>query len=301
MRDDLTLAEQLHRDLLAVRWPEPAEIRARARRRSRRTVIAAAAAVLVVASASAVVAGGVATHRPPSVAATSAVGPTPGGRAEIPWEALLSQRDLPTATDVRLGEAGLSLPVRVDRVLERCGDERLVSARLPVSRYSRSQTLLRSAGTSTAADGRGGTPVLSQDVYRIDPAQGSQVFGELDRLLNACAEWHAPGLALVAGESPTARYVHRWETPVSGFAGDRSVLVRHVTLRSGDPVHAGPVPPVEVTLVIRVRDLVTVIVPARGAIADRVDGTGPGLTYADLTALGRAAAQRMCAAANPPC
>ena len=42
MAEDLTFVDRLHRDLREVHWPEPAEIRARARRRSRRTAVLSA-------------------------------------------------------------------------------------------------------------------------------------------------------------------------------------------------------------------------------------------------------------------
>ncbi|MEU2661718.1 hypothetical protein [Micromonospora sp. NPDC007220] len=292
MRDETTFVEQLHRDLREVRWPEPAEIRARARRRSRRTAVLAAVAVLVV-SASAVTVGGWAGREeapPAPLSAATFASPATAVRAEIPQEALLAPVDVPLKTGVSLGAAGLREPVRVDPVLESCGRDRGVPSDPPTSRYSRSRTLLRVSADPTTRH----PALLTQDVYRVDPGQGRLVFGLVGILLGACAEWQS-----------TVR-THRWETPVSGFAGDESVMLRHVSLRSQDPAAgkvAAPDASVEVTMVVRVGDLVSVVVTGPGALEDRVDGARPGdgLSYADLETLGRTAARRMCASAVPGC
>ncbi|MEU4639013.1 hypothetical protein [Micromonospora sp. NPDC023814] len=300
MRDETRFVDRLHRDLRDVRWPEPAEIRARARRRSRRAALTAAVAVLAVMSGSAYAAAGRPVSPPPLVAAIP-VSPANAAPAEIPQEALLTPRDVPLKTGVQLGETGMVEPVRVDRVLESCGRARGVPTGLPTSRYSRSQTLLWAPTDATTQH-----PMLTQDVYRVDPDQGRLVFGLVGLLLNACAEWRLAGSAFVEGRSVTTVDTHRWDTPVSGFAGDESVMVRHVSLAprgqfGGKVVAAAP--SVEVTMVVRVGDLVTVVATGPGAVADTVDGVRPGrgLSHAELEALGRTAARRMCAAANPGC
>ncbi|SCL19017.1 hypothetical protein GA0070624_1662 [Micromonospora rhizosphaerae] len=301
MRDDLTFAERLRRDLRDVRWAEPAEIRARARRRTRRAVVAAAAAVLAVVSSSAYAAAGRSATPAPPVAATPASTVT-AAPAEIPQEALLIPRDVPLKTGVRLGETGLGETVRVDPVLESCGRDRGVPSTEPTSRYSRSQTLLRAAADRTAAPG----PVLTQDVYRIDPDRSRLLFGTVSLLLDACAEWQHTGSVVLAGRTVPTVSTHRWETPITNFAGDESVMLRHVSLapRSrADGTTVAATPPIEVSMVVRVGDLVTVIATGPDTLEDTVDGPrrGPGLSYADLAALGRTAAGRMCPAANPPC
>ncbi|MEK8108081.1 hypothetical protein NKG94_29765 [Micromonospora sp. M12] len=64
MRDDLAIVEQIQRDLLDVRWPEPREIRARARRRSQRRIVVATAVLAIVgASAVAVASPGIPRRR----------------------------------------------------------------------------------------------------------------------------------------------------------------------------------------------------------------------------------------------
>ncbi|MEV4770915.1 hypothetical protein [Micromonospora humida] len=300
MSEELTFVDRLHRDLREVRWPEPAELRARARRRSRRTAVLSTVTVLVVLAGAAVAARerptGPATPTAPVAAPVSA--PV---RTEIPLDALLTPADLPTKTGERLGDTGLGEAVRIDPLLESCGRERDISAQLSVSRASRSQTLLR----PTTRAGRPATPVLSQDVYRIELARGRWLFGEIDRLLNACAEWTLSASTLAADQQPVAtEQEHRWEPAARDFAGDQSVLLRHVASQpraqtGGRPV--GAAASIETTLVVRVGDLVTVVVPAPDTVADRVDGTGPGMSQPDLLALGGTAAKRLCPAADTPC
>ncbi|SCG42488.1 hypothetical protein [Micromonospora inositola] len=300
MSEDLSLVDRLHRDMAAVRWAEPEEIRARARRRSRRAAVVAGTAVLAVLSGSAYATAGRPTTLAPPVAAPA---PTvTAAPAEIPPQTLLTARDVPLKTGVRLSESGLGETVRVDPVLESCGRERGVPSTGPTSRYSRSQTLLRAAADRTAAPG----PVLTQDVYRIDPDRGRLLFGAVSLLTDACAEWQQTGSAVLAGRTVLTVSTHRWETPITDFAGDESVILRHVSLapRSrADGKVVSPTPPIEVTMVVRVGDLVTVIATGPDTLKDTVDGIrrGPGLSYADLTTLGRTAARRMCGAAKPPC
>ncbi|MEV0805057.1 hypothetical protein [Micromonospora sp. NPDC050200] len=301
MRENLSFVDRLHRDLREVRWAEPAEIRARARRRSRRTATLAAAAVLAVLSGSAYAVAGRSETPAPPIAATPVWTAAPG-RAEIPQEALLSPGDVRLKTGVRLGEAGLGETVRVDPVLESCGRERGVPATAVTSRSSRSQTLLRPAADRSALSG----PVLSQDVYRVDPGHGQLLFGTVTLLLRACAEWQLAGtMPLKGGMVPTVN-THRWELSDSRFAGDESVMLRHRSLAPRSRA-AGkttePTPPVEVTMVVRVGDLVTVIATGPGTVKDAVEDAPPdsGLSYPELETLGRTAAGRLCVAANPRC
>ncbi|MGX4656635.1 hypothetical protein ACWCHM_23410 [Micromonospora sp. SCSIO 07396] len=300
MSEELTFVDRLHRDLREVRWPEPAELRARARRRSRRTAVLSTVTMLVVLAGAAVAV----RERPTGPATPTAPVAAPGSapvRTEIPLDALLSPADLPTKTGERLGDTGLGEAVRIDPLLESCGRERDVDAQLSVSRASRSQTLLRPITRA----GQPATPVLSQDVYRIELARGRWLFGEIDRLLNACAEWTLDASTLAADQQPVAtEQEHRWEPSARDFAGDQSVLLRHVASQprartGGKPV--GAAVSVDTTLVVRVGDLVTVVVPAPDTVADRVDGAGPGMGQADLMALADRAAKRLCPAADTPC
>ncbi|MFG1952728.1 hypothetical protein [Micromonospora sp. NPDC048830] len=307
MRDDLTLAEQLHRGLLAVRWPEPAEIRARARRRSRRTVIAAATAVLVVASAAVAVSGGMAGPRRPSVAATvgpspsvaatvgpspsvaATVGPSPWVPAEVPLEVLLVPSDVHTRSKA-LSQAGLGEKISVDEQLIYCHRSQRLTADWEPSRYSRSVTLVRQGPA-----GAGPVPgdfVLSQDVYRVAPDVGVRLFAGLDTMLAACDNWRSRGPTQWQGKVIDAEAVHRWQVVDRNFAGGESVLLRHSVsqarnLKTGQ--RFGSPARLTSTAVVRAGDLVAVINVGR-------DGT-----ERDLRRLATVAASRMCAAANPPC
>lgn len=292
MRDDARFVELVHRDLREVRWPEPTEIRAAARRRSRRTAMASAAAVLVVASVAAVGVGRAGTPAPPPAA-------TAGGRAEIPVEAMLTPADVPAKSDERLGDTGIGEAVRVDDVLRACAQDQGLPADGTVSRYSRSQTLIGAAAVKGFAPNR--MPVVSQDVYRLQAGAPARVFAELDRLVAACSSW--PEVSPVQGETGTvtATVVHRWTVAASDFAGDQAVLLRHAISVPLDPATGKPVgitPFPEDRLVVRVGDLVTVLVPGESL---RLGVPGNRVTQAQLLDLARAAAGRMCAAANPGC
>ncbi|SCF33241.1 hypothetical protein GA0070216_11019 [Micromonospora matsumotoense] len=310
MDEDLTFVDRLHRDLREVHWPEPAEIRARARRRSRRTAVLSAVTVLVVLAGSATAVSRGPTGSPTPTAPVGAPAPFASrssvpvvvpARVEIPLAALLTPADLPVKTGPRLGTTGLAETVQVDPLLESCGREREVAAQLPVSRASRSQTLLRPGARVDVPIAK----VLSQDVYRIELPRGRWLFGEIDRLLNACADWTLSASMLTADQQPArTEQEHSWEPAARDFAGDQSVLLRHVARQPREQVGGeavGRLPVVETTLVVRVGDLVTVVAPAPDTVADRVDGTGPGLSQADLITLGGTAAKRLCPATEGPC
>ncbi|MFG2053609.1 hypothetical protein ACGFI9_06195 [Micromonospora sp. NPDC048930] len=289
MRDD-TFVELLARDLRDVRWPEPAEIRATARRRSRRTAIAAAAAVLAVASVSAVLVGRAQAPAPSPAASV-------GGHAEIPTEAMLDPADVPVSSDERLGDTGLGERVRVDDVLAGCGRDQGVSPAPAESRFSRSQTLIGTQAVDGFATHR--SPVISQDVYRS--ASADAVFTDLDRLVAACASWRQANTVQRDGGPVTLTFVHGWSVAARDFAGDRSALLRHTVTQLTDSATGGPAQfpmAAEYTLVVRVGDLVTVLRPGEPL---RPGVPGSTVTEARLLDVGRAAADRMCLAANPGC
>ncbi|MCX4474379.1 hypothetical protein OOK41_29405 [Micromonospora sp. NBC_01655] len=307
MRDDPTFVDRFHRDLRDVHWLAPAEIRARARRRTRCTAVAAAVAVLAVASLSAVAVGGRADG--PDAPPVSSwpdrwlfpAEPEPTGRAEIPAEALLAPFDLSVRGNVRLGESGLHEPVRVDALLEVCAADKGVPAAQPVSRYSRSQTLLQKDVPGQAASP--GVPLLAQDVYRLAPGATARVFTELDVALAACSDWREVAPVQWAGKPVTVSLTHTWQAVARDFAGDESVLLRHVPSQPVDVTTKRAVGlrlSTESRMVVRVGDLVTVIVPVAGPGADRLSGSR-WTSDAELCALGRSAARRMCVAANPSC
>ncbi|MCX5069239.1 hypothetical protein OOJ91_25675 [Micromonospora lupini] len=285
--DDLAFVERVHRDLRDVRWPEPEEIRATARRRRRRTAAFAAVAVLAAVTGPAY-ALKERPEAPPTAATRVPVDATTA--ADIPQEALLTPAEVPAPTGVQLGDAGLGEAVRLDPALQRCGDERGVPAARVYSRYSRSQTLL-----SPTKEGATAVRVqLSQDVYRLAPAVGAQLFTELRMLLDACPERHVVENVVAAGEATPNDSKHAWQAAATNFAGDESVLVRDVPYAPRGPAAdrtLQPSKPVGMTVVVRVGDLVTVLVP----------NPDLDLREPDLETLGRTAAQRLCPAANPAC
>ncbi|MFG1887301.1 hypothetical protein ACGFIR_05445 [Micromonospora sp. NPDC049051] len=282
MRDEMIFVEQVHRDLHDVRWLEPAEIRARARRRSRRTSMLAAVAVLAVVSASAVVVGDRAGQRGVSPAASPPRPAAPVTRVEIPPAALLHQDDLAARAGLQLSEAGLGGTVDVG--LSRCATGRGSATRAPESWISRSQTVLRPA----SGGGRLGDVLLVQDLHRMRDDGATRFFEALRGQLAACREWRETRSVHWGDESVDVDDVHHWDVPRRDFAGDESLLLRHsvsATLGQADgQVRSGP----DTTVVVRVGDLLSVLMlePA---------------SEAELVRLARMAAQRMCVAANPAC
>ncbi|MBM0227702.1 MULTISPECIES: hypothetical protein [Micromonospora] len=296
MRDDVTFVERLHRDLRDVSWPEPTEIRVRARRRTRRTAGVVAAVVLAVTSATAVLAPRPGAPEPPT--APTSGDPAVGGRAEISTEALLAPSDLPVKSDEGLGDSGLDERVRVDDILRSCALDQGLPADQAISRYSRSQTLL---GTFEAGTLVSRAPVISQDVYRLTTEAAGQVFTDLDRLVAACTAWRQRLPIQGEGKTVSATVVHQWTVTERDFAGDQAVLLRHtisvpLDAVTGKPVGFTPLP--QITLVVRVGDLVTVLVPADPMLPFV---PGSDVTDAQLRDVARAAARRMCSAANPGC
>ncbi|MGW1057185.1 hypothetical protein [Micromonospora rubida] len=305
MRDDLMFAERMHRELREVRWPEPAEIRARARRRSWRTAVAAAIAVLAVASVSAVAVGG----RDGAVAPLTSWSdrrlfqpePEPSGQAEIPQEALLEPADVGVRSNVRLGDTGLGEQVQVDPLLEICADGRGLSGQQTVSRYSRSQTLLQkdTHGQTWSSGG----PVLTQDVYRLAPEASARFFNGLDRTVTACAGWTEVAPRPWGPGTVTVSVTHTWRAVERDFAGDEAVLLRQALSQPVDVATGKPLDvqfPSETRMVVRVGDLVTVIVPASELGVD-LPSSLRRTSDAELLELSRTAARRLCVAANPSC
>ncbi|MCZ7439778.1 hypothetical protein O7598_25480 [Micromonospora sp. WMMC241] len=287
MPDDVTLVEVLHRDLRDVRWAEPAELRATARRRSRRTAALAAASVMLVAALGATFVDRTGASPPP-------VADVPGGNTEIPVEAMLEPTDVPVRTGDTLSDTDLDEPVRVDDFLQVCARAQGLPAQEPRSRYSRSQTMLNpppEAQPSTP------TVALTQDVYRMPSVAASRFVGDLERAVAACGGWRTTGQVPAERGMVTGEVVHSWTVAASGFAGDQAVVLRHTTTVPQQPADGGA-NRFEDRLVVRVGDLVTVLVPA-GRLR-------PGIPDAEasvrqLQEMGRAAAERMCVAANPGC
>ncbi|WBB77481.1 hypothetical protein O7606_14420 [Micromonospora sp. WMMD882] len=303
-----TLHDRIAAELAAVRWPESAEIRRRARRRAWRQAAGAAATVLALAGGVTVVLGPSTTGAPPG-SDVSLV--SPPARVEIPPEALLQADDLPEPAAPPLTGSGLGEPVWTDPMLAVCLKEKGFQAdwgwSLP--NWSRSQTLLRAPAVrdQRALDGPEATDegseavdedpapadlLLSQDIYRFDPVEAERFFVHLGRQVDPCAEWVSVGPVEWQGRTVDGAAAHRWTLTDRDFAGDESALLRHTVSQpwnqaTGDPLGGGPGS--TSTAIVRVGDLVTVIEPGR-SIADE-----------ELRRLGQLAAVRMCRAANPAC
>ncbi|MGW3786881.1 hypothetical protein ACWD5Z_20010 [Micromonospora chokoriensis] len=282
MHDDLTFVEQVQRDLQDVRWPGPEEIRAQARRRSQRRIVAATA-VLALAGVA-----GVAVAAPRQSPPTSAPAAAPT-RGEISADALLQPADLAQPVGVQLGESGLGEPVRLEDMLGYCRTSQALPEGWQISRWSRSQTLLREHPPGVQEDRR---VLVMQDLFRLTPEAATQVFASLDDLVAPCAEWLSVGPILTAGGTRTAEALHRWSVAQRGFAGDDAAILRDSLtaprdVQTGQPLADDPSP--ILLAVVRVGDTVSVL------------RLGYESTEAELMQLAVVAAARMCAAANPPC
>ncbi|MGC5029903.1 hypothetical protein [Micromonospora sp. DT229] len=304
MRDEMMFVERLHNELRDVRWPEPAVLRERARRRRRRAMLGAATAVVLLAAGPAI--AGVRRTAPQSTApqptapqptASQPTAPQSAASqpqtslpayAEIPHEALVQPEDLTTKTDPPLSQAGFSEPVRVDELLLACLTEQGQAEAWEVSRYSRSQTLLRAS-----ADGarRPADVVLNQAVYRLAAETAAGFLQRLDVLIAPCASWRVTGEVMWEDRIARAEVEHRWEVTDRALAGDEAMLIRHVvvTARNLDTgENRGPTSP-DTRAVVRVGDLVTVLTLGRDA------------TDSELRRVATIAATRLCPAATPPC
>ncbi|NJP32711.1 hypothetical protein [Micromonospora thermarum] len=287
MRDEMSFVEHVHRELSDVRWPEPAEIRARARRRSRRTALVAAVLVVATASTVALLAGRLAPA--PATTAALETAPVPE-RNEIAREALLQPGDLGIETDPPLTQADIGAPVRVADLLLVCHESQGRTAAWEVSRYSRSQTLLRQR--PPGFDHPLSDVQLSQDVYRVAPEVAGRFFQRMGTLIAQCAAWRSVGPTQWGSRVVRAETIHSWESVERDFTGDESLLLRHTVTRAKNletGEFSGAAPKPTTVAVVRVGDLVTVLSQGR-------DGTEP-----ELRRLAMLAARRLCVAANPPC
>ncbi|QGN45431.1 hypothetical protein ACN26Y_03645 [Micromonospora sp. WMMD558] len=287
MRDEMSFVERVQRDLSDVRWPEPAEIRARARRRNRRTTLVAAVLVVATTSTVALLAG----RLVPAPTTTSAMETTPTPvRNEIAWETLLQPGDLGVETDPPLTQAEIGAPVRVADLLLVCHESQGRTAAWETSRYSRSQTLLRQR--PPGFDHPPSDVLLSQDVYRLAPEAAGRFFQSVGTLIAPCVAWRSVGPTQWGSRVVQAEAIHSWEAVERDFTGDESLLLRHTVTRARNletGEFAGAAPKPTTVAVVRVGDLVTVLSQGR-------DGTEP-----DLRRLATLAARRLCVAANPPC
>lgn len=292
MRDEMSVVEPMHRALCDVRWPEAAEIRARARRRSRRTALLAGVtlvgtlAVVTVAVVSRP-SGYQPAIPPPVPAAVGSPPASPAGqvaavRSDLPPELFVQQSDLVVRTELHLDEAVAGGTVTLGFGRDRCdlGPE-------TEAWTSRSQTLLR---WSAGGPNRLGDILVVQDLYRFRDDGAARSFAEIRETIVTCPQqevWTAD----YEGRAINMTAVHRWDTPRVDFAGDESFLLRHSSSLLPNPV-LGELQTVanspDLRVVLRVGDLVTVLFVSMAG-------------EAELVRLADVAARRMCIAASPSC
>ncbi|MGC5018525.1 hypothetical protein [Micromonospora sp. DT47] len=299
--DDLTFAERVGCDLRDVRWPAPAEIRARARRRTIRTAVVTPTVLALVFAGGWAALAGRPVDRPapapadsatptPAVttpAATPSPLPTfvvPGDPAWIGPEALLQPEDV--GPGMRLhGEDSFEPRERQPWTFDLTGTCPAYAG-LRVTAHQRYR-YLRIHTVERVAD-YNGLEAVEVEVERYSGRGAQQVLADMRKVASACArsEYDSPEDST---PSHPARAYHRWAVLSSGFAGDESLLVRHERFvrergtgrQMGDHT-------VTLLAVVRVGDLVTVL-------------SSGNRTEARMRELARSAAHRMCAAADPPC
>ncbi|WP_025618029.1 hypothetical protein [Salinispora cortesiana] len=293
MRDEMRVVEPMQRALRDIRWPEAAEIRARARRRSRRTALLAGVVLVgTLAVAAVAVVNRPTGYHPPNTPPVQAVaGSTPASRAgqvaptrsDLPPELFVQQSDLVVRTELHLNEAvvGGTVPLGLGR--DQCGPGPEAEAWM-----SRSQTLLR---WSAGGPDRLGDILVVQDLYRFRDDGAARFFAEVRQTIVACPQQGEVWTAEYEGTAVNVRAVHRWDTPRVDFAGDESLLLRHSSSLLPNPA-LGELQTVvnspELRVVLRVGDLVTVLFVSMAG-------------EAELVRLADVAARRMCIAASPPC
>jgi hypothetical protein len=295
MPDDFDqLTTRLMHGLTAVQWPEPGELRARARRRTIRTVVAAPLVVALVVTGTVwgvrAGSGDARSNEPAGGPTPSAVttGPTtvptrlpPWGGAEIPIDALLQPADVGPARHIENvytwvpGTYG-AWTFQQDRCLAFGG--------LKINAWRDFQFMrIHHVAPDPPED------VNNQNVYveaeRYPNATAAIVIDDVRRIVSACARYDG-------GESEAGPDTHSDITQTvldEGFAGTESLLIRQrVDIRQNGTDRAIGDPLMTTYAVVRVNDLVTII--SRNA-------DDP----AALRDLGRKAAARLCVAAEPRC
>lgn len=264
-----SLPERLAADLAVVHWPEPDEIRARARRRTYRGLVVVPAAVLLVVAAVWAGAGAgredhdshVATPPTSEAPAPTASGPTvlptfvvPGNPAWIPPEALLQPADLGTGYEItndHSWEPG-QYPTWTFNFDGMCP----AYAPLDVTAYQRYLFMrINTVGKNVQQDGG---QAVHEEVMRFPGDTAKQVVADARRVVAACPQFTTDSEA--STEQHPAYAVHRWVLVDNDFAGDESLLLRqgvtHVE-RATDQELGDP--SLDLYAVVRVGDLVAVV------------------------------------------
>lgn len=292
MHDEMRVVEPMHSGLRDVRWPEAAEIRARARRRSRRTALLAGVVLVgTLAVATVAVVNRPWDYSPAASAPVRAAGSTPTSlagqaaamRSDLPPDLFVQQSDLVVPTELHLDETVLGGPVTLGLGRDRCALGPEAEAWM-----SRSQTLLR---WPAGSPDRLGDILVVQDLYRFRDDGAARYLAEIREAIVACPETWEAWATDDKGSATSVKAVHRWDLPKVDFAGDESLLLRHSSSLLPNPV-LGELQTVmnspDLRVVLRVGDLVTVLFVSMAG-------------EAELVRLAAVAARRMCIAASPSC
>jgi len=293
MPDNLEeLANRLARDFTTVRWPEPGQIRARARRRTVRTAAGAPLAVIlvVVAVAWALRAGsaspsstGPAAGPPRTLPATTATTPVDDGTS-IPIDALLQPEDVGPARHV---ENEYTYPGGVYPAWTFSHEQCPAYAGLKIRAFLK-YDFMRIHQIAPDRPEDFDSLAVFVEAHRYPDDTAATVMGDVRRIVAACRRYDGGPSEASTPERP-AHGVHTLTLLDDAFAGSESLLIRHHTIsvddRTGEQVGD---PITMIYVVVRVNDLVTTI----GRYTD---------DRAAVQALGSRAAARLCLAANPRC
>lgn len=266
MRDPANLPDLLARDLAAVDWQAPGQIRSRARRRTVRNVLAApVAALLVVASvwllAGPGQGGGLAEDpvggngQSPSPSASPSVSLPPG------WfgpEILLQPQDV--GPGYELGNEYAYAPGEYPAwrfEMEQCEAYAGLGVRAFLGyTWMRHNTVARRQDTSTTGD------VHAELRSYAGVTAAKQVMSDVRKIVEVCPEYSYDGGEASTEERP-GKVVHTSTIVDQDFAGEESLLVRRVTrgvdARTGELLPGDQSVGVNILAVIRVQDRVEVL------------------------------------------
>jgi hypothetical protein len=295
MPDNLDdLPQRLARDLASVRWPEPAVIRARARRRTIRSVVAAPLAVMLVLlgigwrawlGGDAAALAGMPTSTFTSDTTTTTPSMRPQDPQWIPSEAMLQPEDV--GTGQRIGQDLTNEAGRLDLWLfdfNGCP----AYADLGVTVYRQHQFMRISQIAPEDKPGLEGSDTLFVQTGRYPDQLASTVVDDIRRSVLACTQYDREGSEASTPERPT-HAVFTWTLLDEDFAGDDSLLIYESVGSVADATQQQIGEPiVMVHAVVRVNDLVTII--------SRYS-TDP----VEVMLLGERAVPRLCTAAIPRC
>jgi hypothetical protein len=270
MRDPAKLPDLMARDLAAVDWLAPGQIRGRARRRTIRNVVAAPVAALLVVASVWLLAGpgqgGGLAEDPVGGNGPSASSPPnspsrPAASLPAGWfgpEILLQPQDV--GPGYELGNENAYAPGEYPAwpfAMEQCAAYAGLGVRAFLGyTWMRHNTVARRADTATKGD------VHAELRSYAGVTAAKQVVSDAREVVTACREYSYDGGEGSTEERP-GKVVHTSTVVDQDFAGDQSLLVRRVTrgvdARTGELLPGNQSVGVELLAVIRVQDRVEVL------------------------------------------